>query len=427
MHSDPLVCITLVESDRWPVSQVFSEAEILVGRSSKCHVRIDKEEHRQVSRIHGRVYCNGQGEWYYRDEDSTHGSFRQGERLDGPVPLEWGDVISLAEDDVVITVTWSIPRITGMAGTHLRRSPARSEHFPLAFSDPFIGRYDLYRQIGSGGFGDVWQAIAPNDGPARAVKLLRPRLLAIGDMDPQEREELVSRFIREVEVTRVLASSGVPGIARVYESGEDPNRDYIYIVMDFIEGLSLDRLIRRRRTLPEREAALYLLPIAKTLEAAHSIAWTDEHGNSKHGIVHRDIKPSNIMVEHQTRQSYLVDFGIAAINRGAERLTALDMTIGSVGYMPPEALSSSRADPAVDLWAFAVTLYVLLCNHLPYQGKTISEQYKSIRDHRYTDVTTWRTDVSPAVVASLRKALDPDPARRIQSAGEWVEILRELV
>lgn len=424
---NPMVCITLVERDRRPLSKVFCRDEVLIGRSSKCHVQIDRDNHPEISRVHGRVYRDGEGGWNYEDAASTHGSFYHGERLSRPASLEWGAKVHLGEDGAFMTITWALGRVTGLAGTHLRIPAGSSSHFPLAFSQPFHGRYGVYRQIGSGGFGDVWQAVPIGDGPSRAVKLLRPSLLAIEDMDPVERRELIDRFVREVEVTRVLAASGVPGIVSIHESGEDPNRDFIYVVMDYIDGLSLDKVMRRQRTITEREAALYLLPIARTLQAAHSISWTGEDGQPRRGIVHRDVKPSNIMIEEETRQSYLVDFGIAAISGGADRLTALDMTIGSVGYMPPEALHSSRADPSVDLWAFAVTLYVLLTNHLPYQGKTTAEQYQNIKAHRYTDVRDWRRDLSEPLVRALRQALDPAPERRIQAAEEWVGILRAFV
>lgn len=420
------VCVTLLERERRPVSFMLDTEEITVGRSSRSVVTIDKDQHPEISRNHARIIKEGD-KWFYEDLGSTHGSYYRGRQIKGKAPLDWGDRILLGRNGVVLTFTWMLPRLTGTAGTHLRLPATNYSHFPLAFSDPFLGRYIRYRQIGAGGFGDVWQAIANDGSLPVAVKILRPSLLSLDTMDPIERMELINRFSREIEVTRVLANSGAGAIVRVYDSGEDMNRDFIYIVMDYIEGESMDRVIRRNKTLNQREAALYLLPVAQTLQAAHTISWSDESGQTKQGIVHRDIKPSNIMIERETNQSFLVDFGIAAINRGGDRLTALDMTIGSVGYMPPEALFSSRADPSVDLWAFAVTLYVSLTGHLPYQGKTIAEQYENIKSNNFTPATSWRPDLDPALAASLEKALRPDPAKRILEAEEWVGVLRKLL
>jgi serine/threonine protein kinase len=421
------VCITLIEKDRRPVSFMIDEESIHIGRSSKCQVAVDKDTHPEISRLHGRIFRDPQNKWFYEDLGSTHGSYYRGKLMKEPTVLNWGDRILLGRNGVVVTVTWPIPRVTGTGGTHLRLPASNTSHFPLAFSEPFFGRYKMYRLIGSGGFGDVWQAIPSFGLGSVAVKLLRPSLLAIDIIDPVERAEMINRFCREIEVTRVLATSGVPGIVHVHDSGEDPERDFIYVVMDFIDGESMDKIIRRQKVLPQRDVALYLLPIAQTLAAAHTISWTDSDGQPKQGVVHRDIKPSNIMVEQDTGQSFLVDFGIAAINRGAERLTALDMTIGSVGYMPPEALFSSRAEPAVDLWAFAVTIYVSLTAHLPYKGKTLNEQFENIRAHNYTDVSSWRTDISPRLADMLAKALHPEATKRVKSANEWVEVLRALI
>lgn len=420
------ICITLIERERRPVSFMLRENEVTIGRSSRSTVVVDKDIHPEISRNHSRIHKEGE-KWIYEDLGSTHGSYYRGRPIANSVELDWGDRVLLGRNGVIITITWTIPRVTGTGGTHLRLPASNYSHFPLAFSDPFLGKYSYYRQIGTGGFGDVWEAIPYDSSQSLAVKLLRPSLLALDVLDPVERQELINRFSREIEVTSVLANSGASAIVRVYDSGEDVNRDFIYIVMDYIDGESMDRVIRRHKTLDQKQLAHYLLPIAKTLEAAHVISWTDQDGHAKQGIVHRDIKPSNIMIENDTGSAFLVDFGIAAINRGGDRLTALEMTIGSVGYMPPEALFSSQAEPSVDLWAFAVTVYVSLTGHLPYQGKTIAEQYENIKANNFSPVTAWRADLAPALVDIIEKALRPDPEKRVKTATEWVEVLRNLL
>jgi serine/threonine protein kinase len=421
------VCITVVEGDRKPVSRVYEASELHVGRSSRCEVMVDRDRHPEVSRVHGRLTIPWENEVYYEDLGSTHGSFVRGAQIEGKVRLEWGDRVQLGKGGVFFTVTWPLPRVTGEEGTHLRRPMNTWTHFPMVFSHPFRNIYHTYEQIGAGGFGDVWRATPINGEPPRAIKLLRPALLSIHEMEARDRQELIQRFAREVEVTRVMAESGTPGIVRVYGSGEDPDRDFIYIIMDYIDGLSLDKILRREPFLEVRRMARYLLPVAQTLEAAHSIAWIDGEGKRKQGIVHRDIKPSNIMVENESERAFLVDFGIAAINRGAERLTALDMTIGSLGYMPPESLYSSRAEPAVDLWALAVTMYVCLANQLPYSGRNIPDQYENIMAHKMAPLNTLRPDVDPALVEAIHTGLHPTASARIQRASEWVEILRRFV
>ena len=120
--------------------------------------------------------------------------------------------------------------ITGSDSTHIGAIQVESLFFPLAFSPLFLGKYLCYEKIGAGGFGEVWKAFPKDAGLSkRAVKLLHPKFLAFGASDPGERDELINRFKRETELTRLLADSGIPGIVRVYETGLEPEKDFIMI------------------------------------------------------------------------------------------------------------------------------------------------------------------------------------------------------
>ncbi len=423
-----LVCITIVDKTGRPRSLVFRQPELRVGRSSGNEIRLDPYVDIEVSRKHGQFKYEGEDYWTYEDLDSTQGSFVNGRKIEKATRLSRGDVITLGRNGPTVNVAWPIPRITGAEGTYLKASPQRdTPYFPLAFSEGFLDRFDSYERIGSGGFGEIWRGFSSKDNKSYAIKIMHPELLNPEYLRAEDRESLIRRFIREAKITHAMAESGAPSIVPVHTWGDDPDRDFLYIVMDFIEGESLDKTIFRYEQIPERQACRYLLHIAEGLSAAHMFRWQEEDGSLCEGVVHRDIKPNNILVEESSDRAWLVDFGIAGIQSGGERLTATSVRVGSHKFLSLEAMERNVIDPSLDLWAFAVTAYLLFSRgHFPYKGGESIELIRNMREGKLRPITHYRPDLSPELVDFLHRALDINPANRPKSAQDWISLMRSL-
>ncbi|MCB2156357.1 protein kinase [bacterium] len=410
------------------MSLVLDQDEVTIGRSLSCDVPFDPANHPHISRIHGKLVRGDDGRWMYEDAGSKHGSYINGNLVHEPAQLDRGDKISLGSPNSCVVITWPTPRVTGSEATYLKFHKKESTHFPLAFSEPFLGTYRRYKKIGAGGYGEVWRA-SPIDEEkdAVAVKLLHPDLLTLGNLEIEERLKLIRRFRREAKLMHLLSEADIPGVVKVYDWGDDPDRDYLFLVMDYIDGGSLERFIFRNQMIEPQPALKYLYQIARTLQYAHEFKWTDDDGTERHGIIHRDIKPANILIDEHKDETWIVDFGIAAIEEGGERLTATNTALGSIRFLPPEALFSSSTSGAVDLWAFAVTAYVLLSRgHFPYSGSKITELYQNMREGKITPLTYYRFDIEKSFCDALHSALDPNPESRIQTAAEWVDLLDSM-
>ncbi|HMX61992.1 MAG TPA: serine/threonine-protein kinase, partial [Candidatus Sumerlaeota bacterium] len=187
------LCLTVLETGA-TISHWFPDAKVTIGRSPTCDLQLDPTVHSHVSRFHGRFVRESARVYSYEDLESMHGSYREGEELQGKVMLRRGDLISLGRDGPEIHVTWEEERITGKDGTHIRRYSKESPHFPLIFSDGFRDQYRRYEKIAMGGFGEVWKAkpIKDNKGTV-AIKLLNPLFLDPQHLGNTDRTSLIRR------------------------------------------------------------------------------------------------------------------------------------------------------------------------------------------------------------------------------------------
>jgi serine/threonine protein kinase len=204
-----------------------------------------------------------------------------------------------------------------------------------------IGSYDIVAVIGRGGMGTVFKGIDPRIGRAVAIKVLT----AAPD-DP----DLLARFYREAKYTGNLQHQN---IVTVYELGHQDGVPYL--VMEYLEGVSLDVLIASGPPMHIAEKLRIILQVCNGLSYAH-----------KRDLVHRDIKPANIVIlENGTAK--LVDFGIARL--GGNRLTRTGQIVGSLNYMSPEQLDANmEVDLRTDVYSTGVVLYQLLTGVLPFEG-----------------------------------------------------------
>jgi serine/threonine-protein kinase len=209
------------------------------------------------------------------------------------------------------------------------------------------GRYVLRERIASGGMGEVWRGEDTLLRRAVALKVLLPRLSA----DPG----FAARFRAEA---RAMAALSHPGIVEIYDY--DHTDRTAYLVMQYVQGQSLQDILTRQGTLPAEQTMTLLAQAAKALHVAHT-----------KGIIHRDVKPGNLLVRPDGRL-VLTDFGIARMT-ATDRLTDVDEIIGTAAYLAPEQVTGTRVTPATDLYALGVVAYECLAGRHPFVADTAVE------------------------------------------------------
>ena len=217
------------------------------------------------------------------------------------------------------------------------------------------GKFRILRKIGQGGMGAVYEALHLRFNERRALKVMSPEVVS----DP----EFVKRFEREAILTRRLQHPNAVRVDDIEES-EDGRP---YIVMEFVEGHSLKRLIKEAGPLPVPRVCTIIKQVASALEAAHQL-----------GMVHRDIKPDNIVLTPTPtgEQAKVLDFGIARLKEsrlGETNLTATGVVIGTPQYMSPEQALGKRGDELdgrSDLYSLGCVMYEMLTGALPFAADT---------------------------------------------------------
>ena len=205
-------------------------------------------------------------------------------------------------------------------------------------------RYEVQARLGQGGMATVYRAWDRDAQADVALKVLHLHLRA---------DVLVAeRFRREVAAARRIDS---PHVVTIYDLIEDP----LALVMAYLPGVDLKRLIRRRGPLPAAEVARIAAQVLEGLAAAH-----------RAGIVHRDVKPHNILVDEETERAWLTDFGLARVD-DLISVTTHTMTLGTPEYMPPELLDGTLVDGRADLYSLGVTLYEAVTGKLPFVANAL--------------------------------------------------------
>jgi formylglycine-generating enzyme required for sulfatase activity len=256
-----------------------------------------------------------------------------------------------------------------------------------------IGSYLVRRRLGAGAMGEVWLAHDPNLERDVAIKVL-PAAFA-------DDEERLKRFLREA---RAAAQLDHLNTVRVYEAGVDGRQ--AYIVMQYVDGGSLDKVAAGGRPMEWREATRVIKDAATGLAAAHA-----------KGLIHRDVKPANLM-RTQSGVTKIADFGLARARTADSQLTQQGTLLGTPAYMAPELWLGQEADARSDLYALICSYYHLLAGRQPFDAPTFpalgyQHRYESAADPRH-----WAPAIPEAACRILARGLAKDPDQRYQSCEE---------
>ena len=258
-----------------------------------------------------------------------------------------------------------------------------------------IGKYTIHGEIGKGGMGIVYRGSDPYIGRTVAIKTVRLDILS----QESGRDEALKRFLREAQAAGNLSH---PNIVTIYDVGE--HEGLIYIAMEYIDGSSLESLLRQGREFTLEEIGRLFGQIASALDYAHG-----------QGIIHRDIKPANILVGRDLKVA-IVDFGIARTS--ASTMTQTGMLMGTPRYMSPEQIAGKQVDSRSDIFSLGAILYELLTRRNPFEGESITTVIYKIMHAELPPLSDFNKHLPPGLERVVRKALARDADRRYATCGE---------
>jgi TonB family protein len=260
-----------------------------------------------------------------------------------------------------------------------------------------FGRYKIAEELGRGTMGVVYRATDPVLGRVVAIKAINDTyVLSSGG----QAKEYYARFQREAEVAGRLNH---PHIVKIFDLGPD------YIVMEFVEGQSLDSALR----------AKVRFSLSHILDIVSQVADALDHAHGE-GVVHRDIKPANIMLRPDGSVT-VMDFGLARIE--SSTLTAAGEILGSASYMAPEAVRGAKADARSDIFGLGVVAYELMTGDRPFPGPSITAILYRIVQEAPVRAHSLNLNVPPAYDEIFNRVLAKDPAQRYATAGEFASAL----
>lgn len=260
-----------------------------------------------------------------------------------------------------------------------------------------IGRYQILSELGRGAMGHVYLALDPNIERRVALKVLLP-LLKVGR---REEAELRQRFLIEARAAGRLQH---PGVVGVFDADTDPECGLSYIAMEWVDGTSLDELIRESGK----------LSILRTVEIAERVAIALGVAHEA-GLVHRDIKPANILLDAMGCAK-VTDFGIAKL--ASMSITATGWIPGSPYYMSPEQVRGEDLDFRSDIFSLGAVLYHVMTGALPFPGESFPEVCMAILDGRPRRPSEVRQGFPKALEDYLLRCMQPDSSERFHNGTE---------
>jgi serine/threonine-protein kinase len=289
--------------------------------------------------------------------------------------------------------------------------------FSLPGDQLLAERYRLEKRIGKGAMGQVYLASDTKFALRRvAVKTVRQDILSSDDL---QEGEAIARFEREAQAAASIQHPNTVSVTDFGESGEG----VFYLVMEYVEGETLHKLLRREGTLPVKRAVRLLRQIADGVEAAHEI-----------GILHRDLKPANIFLMQKGKGDGFIkvgDFGLAKIvsqtvtDFNSNATPSTRGIIGTPEFMSPEQMQPEvGVDARADIYALGTIAYLLLGGKTPFVGDMMQLVMQKIM-HKPAPLSSLRSDIPADVERVIMQSLEIDPNVRPASVSDWIADLED--
>lgn len=269
-----------------------------------------------------------------------------------------------------------------------------------------LGAYTLVKKLGEGGMGEVWLAEHRLLKRPCAIKFIRAELAA----EPST----AARFEREVRAVTTLTHFNT---VRIYDYGRSDDGSFYY-VMEFLDGPTLDQLVKSRGSLAPGRAVYLLRQLCGALAEAHTA-----------GMVHRDLKPGNILVATlggQRDVAKLLDFGLVqdhSATASDDRITRAGTVLGTPSYMCPEQAAGESVDPRSDIYSLGAVAFFMLAGRPPFEGSTVGKLLAAHLTQPAPAIDSIRSDIPSDLAAVVAKCLAKDPKDRFQSVTEMEESL----
>ncbi len=278
----------------------------------------------------------------------------------------------------------------------------------LVVGQIYADKYRIVRPLGHGAMGAVYEGENIRIHRRVAIKTLHPHVA--------DKPDTIQRFEREAQAAGRIGSEH---IVEVLDVGELPGRVH-YMVMEYLEGATLEQHIRSQGRLSPQEATPIVVQLLDGLEAAHYA-----------GIIHRDLKPANVFLSRGANGDFvkILDFGVSkfnVLNSDGMSMTSTGAVLGTPFYMSPEQAKGSREiDARSDLYAVGVILYEAITGQVPFSAETFNELIFRIVLESPPPVESFVPMLDPAFAAIIRKAMERDPNERFQTAAEFRATLLE--
>jgi eukaryotic-like serine/threonine-protein kinase len=241
--------------------------------------------------------------------------------------------------------------------------------------------------LGRGAMGVVYKARDP-----QIDRLIAVKTVSLRGQEPDEEKEFRMRFMHEAQAAGRLHH---PGIVAIFDVGENPENHDPYIVMEYVAGEPLNRILAREKKLPLATALQLAEEVADALDYAHA-----------QGVIHRDIKPANILVTADGHAK-IADFGIAKLNLA--HFTLPGRVLGTPAYMAPEQLSGEGVDGRSDLFSLGVILYAMVTGHSPFQGDSATTVCFKVANREPVAASALDLDLPRELDDVISRAMAKDP------------------
>jgi serine/threonine protein kinase len=264
-----------------------------------------------------------------------------------------------------------------------------------------LGNYKIENLLGKGGMGVVYKAHQISLNRSVALKILPPTL--------SSDDSFVKRFQREAHA---VARLNHPNIIHIYDIGQEEGLHFFS--MEYVDGQSLDEIVRKRGSLEAGEAIDIISQAALAIEHAH-----------ENGILHRDVKPSNIMIDGKGRVK-VMDFGLARSSTDISRITQFGTILGTLIYMSPEQCLGEEIDQRSDIYSLGVALYEMLAGDAPFTASNEAALIHKIVYDAPPAVQSLNPDIPPGLSAVVARAMAKDRNDRYQSVADFLKDIKNL-